>query len=278
MGMEGGAGMYRGGMSGRGGYSIEGGGMGAGPMQLEQKQWDGKTSHYLFRYFDSTVEPGRRYRYRVRLAFIDVNAQPQVPARYLDPVVAVRLEKEKQASKNGKPTGYRLTEWSDPSPVAVVPESGLAYLASVKPASANNINSEPEARLVVKALDAAIAAEVALQDWFRRGSVLNRQQHAQIIWSSLYEINPANPTESPEFQFITGQTLVDFDGGEQLSSKNRNLTAPARALMMDSAGRLRLKEELADEESVRPFNFILEQSEAAARQQRDRNENRGRER
>jgi hypothetical protein len=273
----GGIGMMREGGMGRG---MEGGMAGGGmSYQLEQKQWDGKTEYYLFRYFDSTVEPGHRYRYRVQLAFVDVNAE-QV-ARYLDPEAAARIEKEKQAAKAKgkpeKPLGYRLTEWSDPSPVAVVPETGLAYLADVKPASANNINSEPEARLVVKALDAASAAEVALHDWFRRGAVINRNQRAQIIWSSIYQVNPAQPEDSPVFEFVSGQTLVDFDGGEQLTSKNRNLLAPARALMMDPAGRLRLKNELTDEKSVRPFDYILEQSEAAVRQQRERNENRGRE-
>jgi hypothetical protein len=269
-------------MGGRGGYGREGGeggrmgmgamgGMGAGISALPEKQWDGRTEYYLFRYFDSTVKPGHRYRYRVRLAFLDANVR-QV-ARYLDPEVTSRLEQEKKANaaagKAANPNGFRLTEWSDPSPVAVVPASGEAFLASIKPANANNINSEPEARMVVKGLNAELAAEVALADMFRRGAVLNKFQRAQVIWSSLYKPDPTQPNvESPEFEFITGQTLVDFDGGEALTSKNRSLTAPARALIMDAAGRIRLRNELSDQEDVQPFDMIIQASEEAARRQR----------
>jgi hypothetical protein len=274
-------GMYRGG--GRGGEGGEGGmrmggGMSAGPEELPQYTWDGETKHLLFRYFDSTVTPGRRYRYRVRLAMIDVNAA-QNP-RFLAPEAAARIEKEKaaaeKAKKPSKPLGWRLTEWSEPSPVAVVPQPGLIYLATAKPPSQNNLNAEPEVRLVIKSLDATDAAEVALGDWFVRGSVLNRSQKAEIIWSSLMKIDPAEPIESPVFDFITGLTLVDFDGGDEMTPKNRKLLAPARAIVMDSSGKLRLRNELEDEKAVREYDLIMKASEEAARRERERgNERRG---
>jgi len=69
---------------------------------------------------------------------------------------------------------------------------------------------------------------------------------------------------------------VDFDGGDQLSPKNRALLAPARALVMDSAGRLRLRNELADEKPVREYDLIIQASEEAARRQRDQGDRRGR--
>ena len=283
MGGEGGQFMGRQGMGGRGmggegGFGGEGRGMGGGMgggMGVDRDftyAWDGETKHLLFRYFDSTVTPGHRYRYRVRLAMIDVNAA-QVP-KFLAPEVSARLEKEKQASekakKAAKPLGWRLTEWSEPSPVAVVPQPGLIYLATAKPPSQNNLNAEPEARLVIKSLDATDAAEIALGDWFTRGSVLNRSQRAQVIWSSLIKVDPAEPIESPVFDFITGLTLVDFDGGGEMTPKNRKLPKPARALVMDSSGRLRLRNEFEDEMSVREYDLIMKASDEAARRQRER--------
>ncbi|MBA3482893.1 MAG: hypothetical protein H0T51_13880 [Pirellulales bacterium] len=170
----------------------------------------------------------------------------------------------------------RATEWSEPSPVAVVPQPGLIYLATAKPPSQSNLNAEPEARLVIKSLDSTDAAEVALGDWFTRGSVLNRSQKAQIIWSSLFKVDPAEPQESPVFDFITGLTLVDFDGGDEMTDANRKLLAPARAIVMDSSGRLRLRNELEDEKSVREYDLIMKASEEASRRERDRgNERRG---
>jgi hypothetical protein len=288
-GMGGEGGGYRGGAMGERGFGGEGGrgyggegGRGMGGMsgaisELPEKQWDGKTEYYLFRYFDSTVEPGHRYRYRVQLVFLDVNIRQT--ARYLAPEVTTRLEDEKKDNaakrKAANPNGFRMTEWSEPSPVAVVPAAGEAYLAAIKPATASNVNSEPEARMVVKGLDAELAAEVALTDWFRRGSVLNRFQRAQIIWSSLYKPDPEENPESPEFEFVTGQTLVDFDGGDALTSKNRSLTAPARALVMDAAGRIRLRNELTDQKEVRPFEMITKATEEAARRERNNDNDRG---
>jgi hypothetical protein len=73
------------------------------------------------------------------------------------------------------------------------------------------------------------------------------------------------------FDFLTGMTLLDFEGGETLA-KRRDLTAPARALMMDSAGRLAIHEELADKKSIREFEYIIDAAKKQAvleRQQRN---------
>lgn len=275
--------MYGGGMEGgleggRGG-GMPGGGRSGGPTELPPYSWDFETKYLLFRYFDSTVAPGHRYRYRVRVAMIDVNAL-QIP-KYLAPEVSARLEQEKaaavKAKKPAEPKGFRLSEWSEPSPIAVVPQSGLAYLAGAKPPSQNNLNSEPEARVVVKSLDSEFAAETAIGDWFTRGSVLNRTQNAQIIWSSLLKPDPAGPVETPEFDFATGLTLVDFDGGEEMTPKNKKLLAPARALVMDSAGRMMTRDELAEKNqlAVREYDYVIEASKLAAQRARQQSDGRG---
>lgn len=257
---EGGRGMMGGGMMG---------GMGSdGTIDLPDYAWDGKTKELLFRFFDDTVEPGRRYRYRVKLVLMDVNATQ--PEQFLDPAVSMRLAKEKEASaaktkKPGKANNYRTTEWSEPSPVAVVPQPGLIYIAQTK-----DVNStEPEARIIVKSVDSTNAAEVGLQNWFTRGSVLNFKKQAQIIWSSLYKVDPAKPEDSPMFSFLTGLTLVDFDGGDQLTSKSKSLTAPARVLVMDPSGRLSFQNELDAGTAVLEYDYIMKQSDEAARRARE---------
>ncbi|MBA4106906.1 MAG: hypothetical protein C0485_14235 [Pirellula sp.] len=246
----------RGGEMGRGGMSM-GGGMGPAIEELPPYAWDGLTKTILFRFIDDTVVPGHRYRYRVALALKDVNVDQ--PAKYLDPTVTARQTQSK------KPARHRMTEWSEPSPVAVVPSPGLTFIAQTKEVG----SLDPEARLIIKSVDSSHAAEIAIDNWFTRGSVLNFAQKAKIIWSTLYKIDPEKPEDSPDFKFLTGLMLVDLEGGDQLVSKNRNLTAPARALVMDSSGRLMMQNELAQAKTIKQYDFIMKQDAEAARRARE---------
>lgn len=251
-GMEGGRGMGGMGMAGRGTD---------GTVELPEYAWDGVTKTVLFRFFDATVKPGSRYRYRIRLVMQDVNADQQ--PKFLDPTVTARQAKD--------PKRFRMSEWSDPSPVAVVPQPGLIFIAQTKDVATD----EPEARLIVKSVDSINAAEIAHNEWYARGSVLNFAKQAQIIWSSLYKVDPAEPQDSPVFRFLTGLTLVDVDGGDQLTPKNRKLLAPSRALVMDSAGRLFMQNELDEAKTIKTFDYIMQQSAEADRRAREGAEGRG---
>jgi hypothetical protein len=237
-------------------------------MQFEQYTWDGRTKFLLFRYFDMTVEPGKQYRYRVRLAVADPNAYSE--ARHLDPEVTTRLQKDRKP--NGDPLGYRLTEWSEVSPVASVPHAGLVYVAGAEPANPANYASEPEAKILIKSLDAAQVAEVALAEMFSRGTVLNLfGKQPQVIWSATFQSTNADgePQPSPKFDFRTGLTLMDFDGGEVLGG-NRELKAPARALVMDSTGKMMIESELERYETVWQYGKLMEMHADAERRARER--------
>ena len=110
-GEYGGGGMY----GGRGEF-----GSGSG-VELKSFEWDHKTESVLLRFFDNTVLPGHRYRYRVQLALLDVNNNkdvmylgttiPGIPVKYLDKSVT-----ERRDQLNDKLKGFRLTEWSKASP------------------------------------------------------------------------------------------------------------------------------------------------------------------
>jgi hypothetical protein len=270
-GMEGGygrPGMGSGAFGGEGGYG-RGGGMGmgrgammggAGSVTLPPYAWDGRTKELLFRYFDASVEPGKSYRYRVRLVLTDVN--DGVPEGNLDKTVQERVKAEKE--KRGKETVlYRFSDWSEPSPVASVPQIGLLFVAGAKAANESNFASEPEAEILIKTLDPEYAAQVGIAEWFKRGSVLNVVDHAKVIWASRFE--PENQ-QDPEFTFRTGVTLLDFDGGDPLNN-SRDLAAPTRALLMDAAGRLTLQDELENTKQVEEYKQIVKMAEEAKRRQ-----------
>jgi hypothetical protein len=265
-GGRGGYGEMDGGRGGRGGYESDGGrgGFGRGEMdgggrggfggqmgtgrgvELASFSWDFKTSDILLRFFDNSVEPGHRYRYRVKLALMDVN--DGVSIQYLDPTVTKRRE----ALANAKLRTFRLTEWSEPSPIASVPLPVRLYLVAAEPAKAV-AGSSPEAEILIKALDSKFAAEIARKEKVSRGAVINVREKAEVVWSNNYEVE-----QDPEFNFRTGTTLVDVQGGEKISSKNRDLVAPGRAMVMDAAGKLTIQHELQDAPVVKDFDTTKE--------------------
>ncbi|MCH7751568.1 MAG: hypothetical protein IH898_05370 [Planctomycetes bacterium] len=212
--------------------------------------WDGITPHVLFRYFDYNVQPGHRYRYRVRLALADCNHD--VLEMYLDKTVTERRSKIKKDSLKT----YNFTDWSEPSPVASVPLPARVYLASAETANESNYNDEPEANILVKVFNSELPAEIAIKESFLRGSVLNVEEKPKVIWAD--RANRDTNEWNEKFVFRTGITVVDFRGGKRLSSKNRDLTVPARVVLMDPAGHLFLQNELDDSESVTEFQDAIE--------------------
>ena len=262
-GVFGGEGVYGRGGYGEGGYGEGGyGGYGSemmggrmGGMRRGGSQamyvWDGETSHVLFRYFDDTVEPGRRYRYRVRLAVADVNHG--VPEQYLDKAVVERRNK----IENKKLKVFRFTAWSERSPVASVPLPARVYVAGADPPSETAVDGELEANILVKVFNSELPAELAKVETFVRGSVLNLAEKADVVWSERATAEDQEQLKE-EFLFRTGITVVDMRGGERLSRKNRDLTNPAQALLMDPAGRLFLQAELDDSEAVTEFQETME--------------------
>ncbi len=230
------------------------GGMSRGRGSVADFVWDGQTSHVLFRYFDNSVKPGSRYRYRVRLAVADVN--DEVDERYLDQTVLERRKQIKVASRKA----YQFTEWSEPSPIASVPLPARVHVAGAEPIKQSSIDDEPEAVMLVKAFDSGLPAEFAKKESFLRGSVLNPLDEADVIWT---QVSSTDGSEQPEelkekFQFRTGVTVVDIRGGEKLSTKNRDLLHPASVLLMDPAGRLFVRVESEDAEPVQEFEDAKE--------------------
>ncbi len=249
------AGMY-GAEPGMGGGSLRGGRSRSVPSGrgsratggLDDYDWDGTTQYLLFRYIDRSVEPGKRYRYKIQLALADVNRG--VEETHLDKAVIARLKTEKASA--------RFSPESEPSPIVSVPLPARVYLAGGKPVKESNYNAEPVADLLVKSYEGAAAAEVALMlESVKRGRVVNLHDKATVIWSNKFSADT-----KPEFYFRTGIALLDLLGGEALSSKNRELTTPVRVVLMDASGRMFIQSQIDDYEPVAAYRTIVDDAKS----------------
>jgi hypothetical protein len=252
-----GGGYGRGGMEGRGGYGSEyGGGYGRGGMSGGRYEEGGRGGYgggggmrsmtqkttvakgvdfWLLRFFDFSVEPGKRYKYRVRLVLADPNYGQ--PPNLLAPTVLDRKNR----------TDHRFVDdWSEPSPTVGIPLAGSVRLVQVKPQAEGKINEEPAAKLLVESFDidennnAIQAAKEA--DNFRRGYVANMTERSQEYigpdrrWIDVIE----------SFKFHTGITLLDMAGGEPLGRE----AMPSRVLLMGPAGEMYVRNEIDDKPAV----------------------------
>lgn len=226
-----------GGGYGRGGETGGRGGMSAGgEFQFSD------APYVMLRFFDFTVQPGKRYRYRVRLMLRDVNAKGQVSINHLDKEVRQRVSEQRN---DGKPKP-RLTEWSEPSKIISIPAAGDVLVATVKPGSTRTANAEPSVDLLVKSYDVdennrARQAEKIMD--FRRGSVLNKKVND--LW--IFGPTGRELIKVDSFVFKTDVTLLDIDGGEKIPGDQ---AMPGRVLLMDASGNLSIANELSALEEV----------------------------
>jgi hypothetical protein len=206
----------------------------------------------LLRFFDFTVERGKKYKYRVKLAIADPNYD--MPTNTLSPEVLDRQADTAKSNRGRKPS-FRLTEdWSAPSPTVGIPIGGSIRLAGVRVASPEKPNDEPSVSLLIEAcaIDEkgnAIKAGIEEQN-FRRGSVAN------LIRDTEY-LGPGYIDYREDFRFFTGMTLLDIAGGEKLS---RDFDAPSRVLLMGPAGQLYIHSEVDDEPFVERHRVLFEKT------------------
>src|SRR5262249_33998587 len=162
---------------GPGGF--RGGGGGVGQAAMEHTTLPKGVDYYLLRFFDFSVEPGKKYKYRVKLVLKDPNYN--LPQAVLSPAVLDRQAKELQAARAKNPKTekpfYRIVEkWSDPSPAVGIPMAGNVRLADAKVPAADKANDEPTVKMLVEAFDADEAGtliQAAVEKEFKRGYVAN---------------------------------------------------------------------------------------------------------
>jgi hypothetical protein len=264
-GYGGGYGGERGGYGG--GYGGEEGGRGgggyAGGRSGTQKTTLPKgVDYWLLRFFDFTVEPGKKYKYRVKLALADPNHG--LPNQLLSPEVQDRESKERAADKAGggkTVTNFRVAEdWSEPTQTVGIPLEGSVRLAQIKPAAPGRLNDEPLATLLVESFSVdenGNAIQAAKEKAFRRGYVANMIEETEYVGPDGRWIDTIEG-----FKFLTGITLLDVDGGEQLS---KDAAVPGRALLMGPAGELFIRKELDDKPAIDLHKMIFEKDKRGGR-------------
>lgn len=149
-----------------------------------------------------------------------------------------------------------VENWSDPSPTVGIPLSGGVKLVDVKVPSADKVNDEPSANLLVNSFDVDAtdknnAIQAANKKDFRRGGVANMTEKADYLVDGGLAIDTDD-----NFKFVTGMTLVDIDGGKKLANSQ---TSPGRVLMMGPAGELYVHNELDDKPAVDYHKAIFEE-------------------
>lgn len=231
------------------GGNFRGGGAAAGQHDFLPKGVD----YYLLRFFDFTVEPGKKYKYRVKLVVQDPNYN--FPSAVLAPSVQDRQAKEAQAAKAknlAKPFYRILDKWSDPSPTVGIPMAGNVHLAETKIPRADSVNDEPSAKLLVEAFDVDAAGspiQGGAEKDLRRGYVANAVQDVEYLVEGGTAIDTLK-----DFKMFTGMTLLDIDGGQKLA---RDINAPSRILLMGPAGQLYIRNDTDDKPVVENHRTIF---------------------
>jgi hypothetical protein len=171
---------------GRGGEGGMGGGYGGGgaSRSMTQKtELAPKVDFWLLRFIDFSVEPGKRYKYRVKLVLADPNFG--MPENVLDSTVTDRQRKEAAEAKAAgktKPNYRMVAEWSEPTPSVGIPLAGSVKLAGIKLPSGGNVNDEPTIKLLVESFNVdekGNAIKAAEEQDTRRGYVANMTKRDQ---------------------------------------------------------------------------------------------------
>lgn len=187
----------------------------------------------LLRVFDYSVEPNKRYRYRIKLG-ID-NPNYGVAPQYLRNPEAPR------------PQVRDIEEWSEPTDVVAIPDGNGVLAGGVKP----HKTADPlKAKLLLTAIDKK-GVEAAIELEFERGAVANVPPKEVAERSKLVYIARDPRTEEfvepTEIEFKTNMVVLDIYGGRAMSKKkDAQLASPVEALLLDASGHLTVRSELDD--------------------------------
>ncbi len=241
-----------------GGYGGYGGRFGAG---MEPAQFK------LVRFFDMNVEPGRVYRYRVRLFLEDPNNPNSDPRngavnmaprrRTLSMKVIDRLNKQQEDPKT-KNVYYVVTDWSAPSEPVSLPSTSRAYVSDVSPTryamgveGTQVLQSEVQGSVVPVVWNESRAVDVAKEMRAFRGSILNTRPPFDVLDPVSLVIKILK-----DYELRSQYLVVDMRGGEDLPGDRKNkVTSIGEYMMMDDQGNLIVRNELDDHDNFRRFTL-----------------------
>jgi hypothetical protein len=209
---------------------------------------DEALQYRLLRFFDFDVQPGKRYRYRVRLVLKNPNANE--PEQYLsDEVLAKRNDVKQQYAlriaegvdvEQAKAIARRQwgtiqSAWSEPTNAISVPRDSRLLAGPVQPA--RDAASEPSGKVTVVTWVKDQGTEVFDEHPVRLGEVINFTSKMT---------SPLTPSESSDVDHVTDTVVLDLHGGDRLFDDSR-LCRPGAILLMDPDGTLTVRQELDDQ-------------------------------
>jgi len=233
----------------------------------------------LFRFFDYNVQPGKRYRYRVKI--VVTNPNYRYPAQDLVKELGERMKDPKQW------TDRLVSDWSDPSDVVCVPRDDR-WLAGLVLPPPEEKDREPRGSVVAIHWDYQKGEEVHDEFEVSRGWLANffdqkapvagpqsalpggpgmmmgpagmgpppggamgpepRRPGREGRTSRRNQPQPpiAQPQVVPEtVDYVTEMLVLDLRGGEKLAGRNR-LTSPGEILLLDPDGNLEVRDDVED--------------------------------
>jgi len=210
-----------------------------------------EVEHLLFRFFDFTVQPGKHYRYRVKLVLANPN-YGMLP-HFLE---KEGMEKVKTLE----------TDWSDPSPSVAVPldsqvlavsargSDGTAMVMLVRFEEKDGAAAAEEFASVARGqflnyLDRPFPESALPRAMATMGSAAGYSEGMMGPMGMPYAPGAAaKSNDAPErkVNYITNALLLDVMGGGRLPGKDRSLVEPGSILLLDAEGKLVVRNELDD--------------------------------
>jgi len=185
----------------------------------------GQAEFQLFRFLDFSVQPGKRYRYRVKLLLANPNFR--VEARLLD-------------SEDLAKQPLLETEWSDPSDVIDVPRDSMLLLGPVKPP--RDIDDEPVATVMACTFTIANGLETADLFEVMRGQLADLQKEKETVEREKMQRRPKRQADrggrsrrsrSDSDEFDEEGAILDMYGFDEESPSRRSRGRRRRSAMPD---------------------------------------------
>jgi hypothetical protein len=257
---------------------MEGPGMMPGMMPGGRGESNDFSRVKLFRFLDFTVQPGQRYKYRVRLLLSNPNYG--LPTRF--------LENEDLAKAQ-----WLETDWCEVSNTVTIPRDSRVLASTVT--SSRYITVEPKATVGIAYFEMNTGAQQFDQFEVTRGQLLNYLNRPAKSSQDMPGGSPAGPMPMEEaglmplmpgmegppmpgakgatkkkekhkktpskdkaapeetVDYITDSLVLDLRGGNKLPGKDREATEPGRMLLLDAEGRLVTLNELDDQKEFKAY-------------------------
>jgi hypothetical protein len=239
----------------------------------------------LLRFTDTTIQPNKKYRYRVKLILEDPNNPFDGPAPRWDPTRSAPLRKPSiQSMSNAALTRVRnadatkakdpnarpfllYTDASEPSDIVELPPVNRYFAGKATAGNGNPLamgtppnvtftppvmSTQPSTNLLTVGFDPAMAVDVPAEKEVFRGSTLNFEKEVEVIHPSLLSIIPIG-----KYTFRNNSIVIDFVGGSDIPNvdtrRSDKVQEPSEVLIFDGEGNLQLLDETDDIEGFRRY-------------------------